>query len=843
MSSSAGAALPDVSSLDLDLVLDTLQEVLANPDPYMEALGVRAKRHAETENHSGFKEFPIPFIGAEFGVKYKDESNRMKGGEAYIHVDDLQSLIPAAHSKLVKVHVKFDGGPSTVDGLFSAEFDYHLEHKDGDGTEEGSVQVTRELRGGRWHTHVKTEAHPFSGETIIPKRISSMELDLESDRHTSLKAKYFNAFMGRDLTVDIARVPGKSIKAIITNKGVVSTVEGLLSKPSSGEVKVDMKADIRGVKYTGEISGKMTAGKPTKVKVEVKKGSETVLQLLFEVKVSGTKGMFRGKYSVMGGKVAQGKVNGKWDGTKVEVEAGPYKISVDLALGTSIKIKAEKGGVEMWTYETLREDKSSGSVMLWEAKSEMNLNPDSMLHGAIQKFYPFGAFLKRTNTMRIYVDHSQRNALLPQFKIDFDVVKDGSKVVDLTADTTTSPYKFVADAPNVFSKMGLKSGVTVTVDHQKGKSLNIMSNIAGGVQLNVNHAPNNLGGRTINVLANKAGAQMFKYHGETSKVDNAAMLKVGLKGEFDLSPDSILYKTVVGKYKILTPFAKRTSDLEFFLDKQNMNTVMNKFYAKAKIDKDGTNVANIDISTNVKPYKFFMYLPAVLGKLRPGMEVVDVTLAHELHKSIDLKVNHPTAKWKGFKIVRNGNHYDIEWNGKKLGKGDYKIEGNRFSTTQTLEDGRSLTTTVTWKNTYSNSNSHLLDNKVNINLDGTERRLNLDLEWDMSKVPDMDLNTPESGHLRLMAEGNNRRWGDYSISREVSLASAARVLSLDVSGMASFSAGLLAARSPVVTSVVLEYDVDKTDLAGHFSKVMAGKEYSITFPKGSFRMPSVKLGA
>jgi len=107
----------------------------------------------------------------------------------------------------------------------------------------------------------------------------------------------------------------------------------------------------------------------------------------------------------------------------------------------------------------------------------------------------------------------------------------------------------------------------------------------------------------------------------------------------------------------------------------------------------------------------------------------------------------------------------------------------------------------------------------------------------------MDLNTPESGHLRLMAEGNNRRWGDYSISREVSLASAGRVLSLDVSGRASFSAGLLAAKSPVYTSVVLAYDVDKTDLAGHVSKVMAGKEYSIIFPKGSFRMPSIKLGA
>jgi len=96
------------------------------------------------------------------------------------------------------------------------------------------------------------------------------------------------------------------------------------------------------------------------------------------------------------------------------------------------------------------------------------------------------------------------------------------------------------------------------VNHQKGKSLNIKSNICGGLELDVNHTPNNLGGRTINVLATKAGAQMFKYHGDTSMVNDAAMLKVGLRGEFDLGPKIILYKTIVSKYRILTPFAKRS---------------------------------------------------------------------------------------------------------------------------------------------------------------------------------------------------------------------------------------------------------------------------------------------
>ena len=60
------------------------------------------------------------------------------------------------------------------------------------------------------------------------------------------------------------------------------------------------------------------------------------------------------------------------------------------------------------------------------------------------------------------------------------------------------------------------------------------------------------------MLATKAGAQMFKYHGNTSMVNDAAMLKVGLRGEFDLGPKIIRYKTIVSKYRIVTPFAKRT---------------------------------------------------------------------------------------------------------------------------------------------------------------------------------------------------------------------------------------------------------------------------------------------
>merc|ERR1711970_764235 len=296
-----GAALPEAEDFDMDTVMDLVQEFIANPDPYMEAFGVRAKRHVEDINRSGFKQFPIPFMGAEVGIKYKDPAHRDKGGEAYVVIKDLASLVPQAKSRAVQLHAKFDGGASNADGLFTMEVDYHFEHKDGSGTEEGSMKVVRKKRGGMWHTDIKTEAHPFSGRHIIPARINNMEFEIESDRQTKLKGKYVNAHMGRDITWDIVRQPGKNIKAVITRGGVTSTIEGTLNR-SGQDMDIIVKADIRG------------------------------------------------------GKVAQGVFNAKYQNNKLTFEADPYKLDVELHLGTSIKVEAFKDGQSMWTYETLRED-------------------------------------------------------------------------------------------------------------------------------------------------------------------------------------------------------------------------------------------------------------------------------------------------------------------------------------------------------------------------------------------------------------------------------------------------------------------------------------------------------
>merc|ERR1711963_1031627 len=610
-----------------------------------------------------------------------------------------------------------------------------------------------------------------------------------------------------------------SIKAIIVRGGVTSTIEGTLNR-SGQDMDIIIKADIRGVKYDGKISVKSASDK-TNVVVDIKKGSESVVQLKSEVQVKGTKFRLRSKYSIMGGKVAQGDFKANYQNNKLTFEAPPYKLEVELHLGRSIKVEASKNGESMWTYETLREDKSNPNAIVWEANSKMTLNPASKLHKFIQDNYPFGAFQTRTNNFKLFIDRNNRNFLLRKFKINFDVVKDGQKVVDISGNTVDSPYQFSVSAPNLFERLNIRQNpITLTINHQRGSFLIIESNIAGGMKLDAKQSPNaGTGGRNIDIVATKAGTQMWKYHAVTSKVNDANQLKVGLVGDFELNPQSLLYKLVVSKYRILTPFARRHSELEFFWDKRNKNVVLNKFYAKAKVDKDGSNVANVLISTNQQPYKFHVFLPALLGKLRPGMQEVDVDVAHNPGTSLEMKVNHAGAKFKGFKIAKtgNGNEREITWNGK------------------------SLTTTITWKNRWDSPN-FLLDNKVHVNLDGTERKLDLNMDWGMSKLPDMDLNTPDSGHFKMTAVGKNARWGDYSVNGDLKWGSSNKKLSLDITGDAEFGAGPLASSSPVQTEVKLNFDVPSADLNGKFMKVFAGEEYSITFNPG-FNMPSIKVGA
>merc|ERR1712013_361857 len=197
LASCQGAALPDVENLDT--VMEIVQEFVKKPESFMDALGARAKRETSP---SGFKVFPLAFIGAEVGIKYNSHLNPgeedMRGGEVYLHIDDLQALIPSAKSKMVKLHAKFSSNVdlewTDVDStLLNFEVDYKLEHKSGHGIEAGSFKVAREhtedskFVDGEWKFLVKSETVPFVPlplispySPVVPESISNVEFELTS---------------------------------------------------------------------------------------------------------------------------------------------------------------------------------------------------------------------------------------------------------------------------------------------------------------------------------------------------------------------------------------------------------------------------------------------------------------------------------------------------------------------------------------------------------------------------------------------------------------------------------------------------------------------------------------
>merc|ERR1712055_898483 len=290
--------------------------------------------------------------------------------------------------------------------------------------------------------------------------------------------------------------------------------------------------------------------------------------------------------------------------------------------------------------------------------------------------------------------------------------------------------------------------LTLTIDHQRNdhlgqRTLVIETNLAGGMRLDASLTASVVTQGTIfNFEATTAGTKMWKYFGTTEKLNDANQLKLGLKSDFELNPQSMLYNLIVSKYKVLTPFSKRHSEVEFFWDKKSKNALLNKFYVKAKVEKDTITVADLLISTAIVPYKLHVFLPSVLGKLRPGWTQIDVDLAHTPGTSLEMKVNHPGAKFTGFKIAKTGkgNERVVEWDGKVLGKGDYLLSGRMFKLNTALANGKSLTTTVGWHG------DSYLNNAVAVELAvDSANSISINSTWKLNKLPDLDLSTPEDG--------------------------------------------------------------------------------------------------
>merc|ERR1719445_2311922 len=111
--------------------------------------------------------------------------------------------------------------------------------------------------------------------------------------------------------------------------------------------------------------------------------------------------------------------------------------------------------------------------------TDMTLNSQSIFYKLLEDHYPYGAFNERRNEIRIFIDRQNKN--------------------------------FLFLAPNVFNRWNINMDkIEGQMTHVPGSSINIETNLGGGIKINAQRGNNNKGGRDIQIRTEKAGKQMMK---------------------------------------------------------------------------------------------------------------------------------------------------------------------------------------------------------------------------------------------------------------------------------------------------------------------------------------------
>merc|ERR1712193_50689 len=125
----------------------------------------------------------------------------------------------------------------------------------------------------------------------------------------------------------------------------------------------------------------------------------------------------------------------------------------------------------------------------------------------------------------------------------------------------------------------------------------------------------------------------------------------------------------------------------------------------------GQKVMDLLLTTNEKPYKFTLFLPAILKKVIQKDEY-QMTIDHNPGTSLEIATNG--KRFTGFKIAKtgNGNEREVIVNGKKLAAGDYTLTDSSFKTK------------ITWKGSLpknkADAAAFLLDNSIKVDATGSK---------------------------------------------------------------------------------------------------------------------------
>merc|ERR1712127_932000 len=197
-------------------------------------------------------------------------------------------------------------------------------------------------------------------------------------------------------------------------------------------------------------------------------------------------------------------------------------------------------------------------------------------------------------------------------------------------------------------------------------------------------------------LASRGGEEYLNYKNKIDFKEISDAFTLDVESKFHVNDKSVLHP-VFCSYGC---FNDRSANMKVLVKK---NTPY-KFSVDIELFKDAQSVLTVDINTTGNPSIEFT------ADHKPGSY---------------LKVSSNTRSLKSFSVIKvaGSNERKIELNGKELVRAGFSKGDNEISNTVTLPDGKSLTTTLSWEK------DDMTANKVHLNLDGTERKLDLVAEW------------------------------------------------------------------------------------------------------------------
>jgi len=241
-----------------------------------------------------------------------------------------------------------------------------------------------------------------------------------------------------------------------------------------------------------------------------------------------------------------------------------------------------------------------------------------------------------------------------------------------------------------------------------------------------------------------------------------------------------------------------------------------KIYVDVQLKKDNVNVLTLEMNSRQTPYYIKIVAPRILPKLSStGRESVELTVDHRWGQYIKVNSNF---LFKTFSVEKTGkgDERKITLDGKELIRGAASMGKNEISNSVTLPDGKSLTTTIKWKH------DDLKCNKVEIKLDGTDRKLDAQMEWDAKN--------PAAMTFKVDIKGENPRWGKYELRRQGTFGAVHNKLTADWTGFSNLQN--VPWPSPVNTKLSASLDFGKNDFVLKASKEAAGKTMAISFNNG-----------